>query len=431
MKKVNVGLIGMGTVGTGVAKALLHRSSWLAQRAGVKLVLKKVSVRNPRRKRSVALKPGMLVKRARDLVRNPEIDIVVELMGGHHPARELVLEAIRSGKHVVTANKALLAHSGAEIFKAAKRAGVDVQYEASVAGAIPIIKTLQESLVANELHRIYGIINGTANFILSEMEKQECSFKAALAEAQKRGYAERNPALDIRGIDSAHKLSILSLLAFGKTAQPDDIFVDGIASITPNDIRYARSLGYAIRLLAIAKRRKQDLELRVHPTLLPERHPLALVSGVHNAVYVKGDMIGDQLLYGQGAGRWPTTSAVLADLVDVARNVASGAHQRVPAFPGRSPIRRIRKMGEVEGRYYLRFSCIDKPGVLSRITQRLGAHQISIASVIQLDRRYGRIVPLVMITHEAKERNVQKALAAIDRMAVVRNKTMVIRMERG
>ena len=432
MTKVNVGLLGLGTVGTGVAKVLLERSAWFARRAGVPITLKRIATRHPARQRAVRLKPGLVTSDARAILRDPDIQVVVELIGGIHPAREYVLEAIRAGKYVVTANKALLAHHGAEIFQAAARAGVDVYFEASVAGGIPIIKALREGLVANELQAFYGIINGTSNFILSEMARENCSFEAALKEAQSRGYAERNPALDLKGIDTAHKLSILALLAFGRTVPPGELFVEGIPGITQNDLRYAHDLGYAIKLLAIAKREGAELELRVHPTLLPRQHPLARVNGVFNAVYVKGDLVGEQLFYGQGAGRWPTASAVLADLVDVARNVAHGTARRVPTLaPSDSPIRRIRRIGQVEGRYYFRFSCIDRPGVLAKIARILGAHRISIASVIQPDRRRDHIVPLIMVTHEARERDVQEALALIDQLAIIRRRTMAIRIERG
>ena len=431
LQKIHVGLIGLGTVGTGVAKTLLERPDWFARRAGVPVVLKRICTRHPNRARPVRLRAGLVTTDARRLLRDPELQVIIELMGGIHPAREFVLEAIRAKKHVVTANKALLAQHGAEIFQAAARAGVDVYFEASVAGGIPIIKALREGLVANEIQALYGIINGTSNFILSEMARENCSFDAALKDAQARGYAERNPALDVNGMDAAHKLSILSLLSFGKTVAPADMFVEGIPGITQNDLRYAHDLGYAIKLLAIGKREGSELELRVHPTLLPRQHPLARVSGVYNAIYVKGDLVGEQLFYGQGAGRWPTTSAVLADLVDVARNIAFNAPRRVPALTPGSPVRRIRRMGEVEGRYYFRFSCIDRPGVLARIARILGAHRISIASVIQPDRRREQIVPLIMVTHEARERDAQEAMRLIDRLGVIRRRTVALRIERG
>jgi len=432
MDKVNVGLIGLGTVGSGVAKMLLTRGELLARRAGVRLALKKVCVRNPRRVRSVRIDSRLIARDPRVILEDPEIDVVIELMGGIHPAKELILKALKNGKPVVTANKALLAHAGAEVFRAASKSGADLYFEASVAAGIPIIKMLREALIANDLEVLYGILNGTTNFILTEMGRGDGrSFKSALKEAQERGYAERNPSLDLKGFDTSHKLAILTLLGFGKSVDPKQIYVEGIQGITANDVRYAHDFGYTIKLLGIAKRDGEELEVRVHPTLLPNSHLLSSVNGVHNGVFVKGDLIGEQLLYGQGAGRLPTTSAVLADLIDVARNLKYKSPQRIPPPVPVKRIRRIRRIGEIEGRYYFRFSCIDRPGVLSRIARILGAHRISIASVIQKDRRREHIVPLVMMTHDARERDVQEALAEIDRLPVVRRKSVSIRMERG
>jgi len=430
MDKINVGILGLGTIGSGVAKMLLTRGEFLARRAGVGLSLKKVCVRHPRRSRSLRIDPRLITSNPRSIVEDPEIQIVVELIGGVHPAKELVLKALENGKPVVTANKALLCHEGEDVFRAAAKAGVDIYFEASVAGGIPIIKTFREGLIANDLEVLYGILNGTTNFILTEMARGD-SFQTALEEAQARGYAERNPSLDIKGYDTAHKLSILTLLGFGKRIQPDQIYVEGIQEITSNDVRYAHDLGYTIKLLGIAKREGDELEVRVHPTLLPNNHLLSNVSGIYNAVFVKGDLIGDMVLYGQGAGRLPTVSAVIADIVDVARNLKYNAPQRVsPPLPT-SRIRRVRQMGEIEGRYYFRFSCIDRPGVLARIARVLGAHRISIASVVQKDRRREHIVPVIMVTHDARERDVQKALAEIDRMSLIRRTSVSIRMERG
>ncbi len=432
MDKVNVGLIGLGTVGSGVAKMLLARGEFLARRAGVRLALKKVCVRNPRRVRAIRIDPRLIARDPRAILEDPEIDVVIELMGGIHPAKELILKALKSGKPVVTANKALLAHAGAEVFRAASRSGADLYFEASVAAGIPIIKMLREALIANDLEVRYGILNGTTNFILTEMGTGDGrSCKSALKEAQERGYAERNPSLDLKGFDTSHKLAILTLLGFGKSVDPKQIYVEGIQGITANDVRYAHDFGYTIKLLGIAKRDGDELEVRVHPTLLPNNHLLSSVSGVHNGVFVKGDLIGEQLLYGQGAGRFPTTSAVLADLIDVARNLKYKSPQRIPPPVPVRRIRRVRRIGEIEGRHYFRFSCIDRPGVLSRIARILGAHRISIASVVQKDRRREHIVPLVMMTHDARERDVQEALAEIDRLPVVRRKSVSIRMERG
>ncbi len=432
MDKVNVGLIGLGTVGSGVAKMLLARREFLARRAGIPIALRRVCVRNRRRARPVHVDGRLLTTRPEEILNDPDIHVVVELIGGIHPAKEIILKALAKGKSVVTANKALLAHEGDALFKAAARAGRDLYFECSVAGGIPIIKTLREGLAGNDVEGIYGILNGTTNFILTEMGRGDGrSFKSALKEAQGRGYAERNPSLDIKGIDTAHKLAILTLLAFGKAVRPGEIYVEGIQDLTANDVRYAHEFGHAIKLLGIAKRDGDELEVRVHPTLVPNSHPLAGVSGIHNAIFVKGDLVGDLVLHGQGAGRWPSTSAVVADLVDVARNLRYKSVQRVPPPLTSRRIRRLRRMGEIEGRYYFRFSCIDRPGVLSRIARILGTHRISIASVLQKDRRREHIVPVVMMTHDARERDVQNAMDEVDRMSVVRRKTVVLRMERA
>ncbi len=432
MDKINVGLIGLGTVGSGVAKMLLSRREFLARRAGIPLVLKKVCVRRRNRARWVRVDSRLLTTNPKDILNDPEIDVVVELIGGAHPAKEIVLQAIKNGKQVVTANKALLAHHGAEIFAAAAKAGVDIYFEASVAAGIPIIKSLREGLIGNDIEELYGILNGTTNFILTEMSGRDGrSFKSALKEAQGRGYAERNPSLDLKGIDTAHKLAVLALLGFGKRVLPEQIYVEGIQDITVNDVRYAHDFGYTIKLLGIAKRDGDELEVRVHPTLLPNNHLLSEVDGVHNAVLVKGDLIGELVLYGQGAGRFPTTSAVLSDLVDVARNLKYQSTLRVPPPLPVKRIRRVRPIGEIEGRYYFRFSCIDRPGVLSRISRVLGKHRISIANVVQKDRRREHIVPVIMTTHDAREKDVQEALAEIDRLSIIRRKSVSLRMERA
>jgi len=411
---------------------LLRRRAFLSQKAGVPIVLKKVCTKNPRKKRSIRIDPKLITSNPKLILEDPEIDIVIELMGGLNPAKSMVLKAINNGKSVITANKALLSMHGAELFAAAKKQGVDLYFEASVAGGIPIIKSLREGLVGNEIDGIYGILNGTTNFILTEMSRGEGrSFHAVLGEAQARGYAEKDPTLDLNGMDSAHKLSILTLLAFGKSILPNQMYVEGITGITSDDVRNAAKFGYAIRLLGIAKRIGSQLEVRVHPVLLSKHHALSSVNGVHNAVAVKGDWIGELMLYGPGAGRRATTSAVISDLVDVARNLAGQVVLRVAPPEKTKLIQRIRKMGELEGRYYIRFSCIDEPGVLSMITQILGRYRISIASVIQKDRRRGQAVPLVMMTHDAKEKDIQAALKQIDRLSVVKGKSVLIRMERG
>ncbi len=431
-EKINVGMFGLGTVGSGVAHVLLSRREFLERRTGIPFALKKVCVRRLKKPRLARIDPKLLTTRADEILNDPDIDIVVEVMGGIHPAKEIVLQAIAAGKPVVTANKALLAHHGDEIFTAAANKGVDVYFESSVAGGIPIIKSLREGLVGNDIEALYGILNGTTNFILTEMARGEGrSFESALKEAQERGYAEQNPALDLKGIDTAHKISVLALLAFGKMVRPDQIYVEGIQQITANDVRYAHDFGYTVKLLGIAKREGDQLEIRVHPTLLPNNHLLSSVNGVYNGVFVKGDLVGEQLLYGQGAGRFATTSAVISDLVDIGRNLVRQTPQRIPLPLPSKRIRRVRKIGEMEGRYYFRFSCIDRPGVLATIARILGSHRISIASVVQKDRRREHIVPVVMMTHDAKEKDVQAALAEINALKAVRRKSVSIRIDRA
>jgi homoserine dehydrogenase len=363
---------------------------------------------------------------------DPRIDIVVELMGGIHPAKEFVLEAIRNGKHVVTANKALLATEGNEIFRAAAAQGVDVGFEASVAGGIPIIKVLREGLVANHIVAVYGIINGTSNYILTMLTEEKVEFSDALREAQRLGYAEADPTFDIEGFDAAHKLTILSSLAYGIPLSYEQVHKEGITKITAEDIDFASELGYKVKPLAIAKASAGEIELRVHPTMVSNHYLISKVDGVFNAVYVEGDAVGSSLYYGRGAGDLPTGSAVVADIVDIGRRIASGGRvvPRLRAFSaqgGEGP--RIKTIAEIESMYYFRFSAFDKPGVLSKIAGVLGGNDISIASVIQKGRRLGGSVPLVVLTHRARERDVLSALDQIDRLPVVSDRTLFIRVE--
>jgi len=430
MEKINVGLIGFGTVGVGVAKALLEKSALLERQVGARIVLKAVCDREFRRKRNIKINKKLLTTDVNKILGNPDIDVVVELMGGIHPAKEFILKAIKSGQHVVTANKALLSESGEEIFEAAKKAGVEIFFEASVGGGIPIIKSLREGLVANEIDTILGIVNGTSNYILSSMAAEGLSFSDALLEAKKKGYAERNPSLDVEGHDSAHKLAILTLLGFGKAVKPEDICVEGILDISQNDIKYAEEFGYSVKLLAIAKNVDGELEVRVHPTLLSKEHLLSSVDGVYNAIYVHGDMVGGVLFYGRGAGQGPAASSVVSDIVDLARDLRSNSVGRVPIYMKNKSIKKIRKIDEIEARYYIRISCIDKPGVLAKVAGILGRHKISISNVGQKERRKARIVPVVLMTHEAKEKNMRRALEEINRLSAVRRKTVAIRVER-
>ena len=428
--KINVGLIGVGTVGAGVARALLEKGRLLEQRVGARLVLRRACDRVFRNSRALRLPAKLLTRDPQAVLRDDDIQIVVELIGGIEPAKTLILDALRRGKHVVTANKALLADSGRELFAAASRAKRDLYFEASVGGGIPIIKALREGLIANELDAILGIVNGTSNYILTRMREKKLSFHEALLEAKERGYAERNPSLDIDRHDAAHKLAILTLLGFGIQVRPGDIHVEGISKISQADIQYADDLGYCIKPLAIAKQVDHELEVRVHPTLLEKTHLLANVNGVYNAIYVHGDMVGSSLFYGRGAGQGPAASSVVSDIADVALNIASGRKPRIPL--NRHPvhgIRRLRRMGAVETRYYMRFLVTDKPGVLAKIAGVLGRHHISIASVHQKERRAARIVPVVMMSHEAKESNVRAALHAIDRLGFVKQPTVALRTE--
>jgi len=429
MNRVNVGIIGFGTVGAGVVKALKQKSAFLQKNSGVKLRLKKICDINLRRKRNVVIDKRMLTRNPNEILQDPDISIVVELIGGIHPAKEIIISALENKKNVVTANKALLAQEGKDIFKAAKKNGVDVYFGASVAGGVPIIKALRESLVSNRIDTILGIVNGTSNYILTEMAREGYSFKRALLEAKKHGYAERRPSLDVKGVDSAHKLVLLALLGFGKFVKMDNIYVEGILDISPSDMKYAEEFGYVIKLLAIAKGEGEELEVRVHPTLLSKEHLLSNVSGVYNAVYVHGDMVGSVLFYGRGAGQNPAASAVVADIVDLARNLKFDISGRVSPYLKPLRIKRIRSINDIESRYYIRFSAIDKPGVLAKVSGILGRHGISISSVAQKERKKAKIVPIVMMIHEAKERSMRKALAEIDAMPAIKRKSIAIRVE--
>jgi homoserine dehydrogenase len=433
MKEIKVGLIGFGTVGSGVVRILQKNSRLIEKRMGAKLVVKRIADIDLKTDRGVKVKPGVLTRRAGDVIKDPEIDIVMELMGGVEPAKTFILEAIRNKKHIVTANKALLALHGDEIFREAHRFGVDVNFEASVGGGIPLIRSIKEGLVANRIDSIFGILNGTSNYILSKMTDEGGDFKEVLKEAQEKGYAEADPTYDIEGIDAAHKLAILIRLAFGTPLRFKEIFIGGISEITPLDIQFSREFGYRIKLLAIAKMEKGRIEAHVHPTMIPEGHLLSTVEGVFNAIYIKGDAVGPALFYGQGAGQMPTGSAVVSDLVELGRNVliqASG--RRVPLLSFQEwAIEEIplKKMDDVMMPFYMRFSALDRPRVLSKISGILGKNDISISAVIQKGRQVNGAVPVVMMTHEAKEKNVHRALKEINRLGVILGKTMFIRVE--
>ena len=432
MKKIAVGLIGFGTIGTGVVRLLQENKDLISERVGAEIYLKRIADIDIVKSRGVKLESALLTMDASDIFNDAEISIVVELMGGYEPARTFILDAMQRKKHVVTANKALLATHGDEIFQSALRHGVNIGFEASVGGTIPIIKTIKESLVANKILSIYAILNGTSNFILSKMTDEGKSFALVLKEAQALGFAEANPTYDIEGIDAAHKLAILLSLAYGKKVRLDDIFREGIANISEQDIEFGRELGYRIKLLAIAIKRDSDIEVRLHPTMIPFDHLLANVNGNFNAFHIIGDAADSIFLYGQGAGMMPTASAVISDIVDISRDILKGIAIRVPPRvrdeESIEPIRLL-PFEQITTNYYFRFSAVDRPGVLSRISGILGANDISIATVIQKGRKQGGAVPVVMTTYKARECDVRKAMHDIDQLDIVMGKTMLIRIE--
>lgn len=432
MKKINIGILGCGVVGTGVAKLLLEKKELLSSRTGALLNLKRVADPDIKRERDVSFEEGMLVSDANLILNDPEIDIVVELIGGGTVAREYTIRALENGKHVVTANKALLSSHGNEIVKVARTGQVDLAFEASVGGCMPIIKTMRESLIANNIRSISAILNGTCNYILTRISKHGDSFEKALKTAQEKGFAEAEPSLDIDGHDSAHKLAILNSLAHGIDINLEDIHVEGISRIKPIDIKFAANFGYDIKLLAISKARGDQVEARVHPTMIPLSNPLAHVGGVMNAVAIDADETGPTMLYGHGAGMMPTASAVISDIADIARNLIVSAKRRVPILG--YPEDNIKKadilpMKDLATRYYIRCSAMDNPGVLSRISGILGDLGISIESVHQKGKNANGAVPVVMITHMAKEENVVQAIDGIRDMDSIPDKPVLIRIE--
>jgi len=433
VKPISVGLLGIGTVGSGTWEVLARNADEIQRRAGRAIRITRVADKALARARSIVKGKAIVTADAHEVTRAPDVDIVVELIGGYGVAKELVLDAIAHGKQVVTANKALLATHGNEIFAAAQKKGVMVAFEAAVGGGIPIIKALREGLTANRIEWIAGIINGTSNFILSEMRDKGLPFGEVLAEAQRLGYAEADPTFDVEGIDAAHKLTILSALAFGIPMQFRKAYTEGISKLTREDIRYAEELGYRIKLLGITKRVAKGIELRVHPTLVPARRLIANVEGVMNAILVKGDAVGPTLYYGAGAGSQPTASAVVADLVDVTRLITADPGHRVPhlAFqPDRLSDARVLPIGEVETAYYLRMRVLDRPGVLADITRILAQGAISIDAMVQKEPGHGeKQVDIVLLTHRALEKNVAAALKRIEKLKTVVGKVTRIRCE--
>jgi homoserine dehydrogenase len=434
MRTISVGLIGLGNVGSGVVKLLADNAEAIAQRLGGSAVaIRRIAVREADKPRLVDVSPSLITTDVGAVLGDPEIEIVLELMGGEEPARTHVLDAIARGKHIVTANKALLAAHGDEIFAAAAERGVDVYYEASVGGGVPIIRALREGLASDRVDELVAIVNGTSNFLLTTMTEEGRPFDAILKEAQDKGYAEADPSLDVDGWDAAHKLCVLVPLCFGTRIRVDQVLVEGLRGIEPIDFRYAERFGYVIKPLVIGKDHGDSVEARVHPTLIPRRFMLASVNGVYNAVYVSSYALGSSMYYGRGAGMMPTAVAVVSDVIEVSRNLlsssAGGSPLRASRRHGDRKERRIRDPGELTSRYYLRFGVVDKPGVLAQLAGMLGEHEISISEVVQEGQRQeGKPVTVVVTTHRAIEKNVQAALAIINRLPTVREPTRLLRI---
>ncbi|MBN2466623.1 MAG: homoserine dehydrogenase [Deltaproteobacteria bacterium] len=430
MKTIEIGVIGLGTIGTGVVKILRDNREIIEGRVGTKIMVSKIADLDTTTDRGISLDPSILTTNAMDIVNDPRISVVVELIGGEEPAATYLLEAIAKGKHVVTANKALLSARGAEIFQASFDRKVDIGFEGSVCGGIPVIQAIKDGFSANRITLLFGILNGTANYILTKMTDEGRTFQEVLQEAQELGYAEADPALDVNGTDSAHKLSILLSLIYGKQFTASEIHTEGITTITPLDIEFAQELGYRIKLLALFKDDQGAIEARVHPTLIPQDSLLAHVKGVYNAAFICGDAVGPTMFYGRGAGMMPTGSAVVSDIIHICRNILKGSHDQVVPIVTRNDRQlRLKSTNLVKTKYYLRFSAQDRPGVLSQISGILGKYSISIASVIQKGREVFGAVPIFMLTHEAVEENMKGALKEIDALPVTSAKTMVLRIE--
>ncbi|MCD6460440.1 homoserine dehydrogenase [bacterium] len=426
---ITLGLIGLGTIGTGVVKTLQINKSILEERIGKKINLKWVADLNTDLKHNLKIDPNTFITDGRKIVEDPDVDIVIELIGGCTAAKDFILTALKNGKSIVTANKALLAEHGKEIFQAEQSSQGQIGYEASVAGGIPVINTLRNGLAANDIISLYGIINGTANYILTKMSSDKISFEDALKKAQELGYAETDPTFDVEGIDTAHKLLLLGSLARETFFDMNDIYIEGIRGITEKDIAYAAEFDYVIKLLAIYKKKNGVVQLRVHPTLLAKSNLLSSVNDSFNAVSFRGNIVGTNMYYGRGAGELPTASAVVADIVDISNTIVSGNITKRNDFRIPRANITVQDMDDIENRYYLRFGVIDKPGILARIAGILGSLNISISDVYQKERRAGDTVPLVMLTHKAKEKNIRLALNKIDKLDIIRGKTVLIRME--
>jgi len=432
MRPIHVGLIGFGNIGTGVVKLLQTNAEILEKRLGTRLILKKIVDVDISSQRIVSVDPQLLSTDVNSILNDAEIDIVIELVGGYDPALRFITEALNKGKHVVTANKALLATFGNDLFQLADKQQRNICFEASVGGTIPIIKTIREGLVANHIKSILGIMNGTSNYILTKMTDDKEDFETVLKEAQRLGFAEADPTFDVEGVDAAHKLTLVLTLAYGKRVTLNELHREGISSISQQDVEFAGELGYRIKLLAIARQHEEMIEARIHPTMVPFHHLLANVNGNYNAFHIIGDASDSVFLSGQGAGMMPTASAVISDVIDISRDILKGVSWRVPARSFQeAAIQDINLMPieDLMTHYYFRFSALDRPGVLSKIAGILAEGNISIATVIQKGRKKGQAVPIVMITHKSKEKNVRKALEQIDRLDIVQGQTVLIRIE--
>lgn len=430
--QINIGLFGLGTVGGSVYKLLDKNRTSITAKLGFPLHIKKICEPNTERALASGISASMLTTKISDVLDDPEISIIVELIGDKPVAKEIMLDALKLGKHVVTANKAILAAHGPDLYAEAAKNEVDILFEAAVCGAIPILRSIREGFIADKIEAVSGIINGTANFILTQMLDAGLDFKEALALAQSKGYAEADPTADVAGIDSAHKLTILIALAFGKFVSLQKIHIEGITDLTSLDLQMAKRFGYAIKLLGITKMVQGEIEARVHPTMIPRDHMLASVQGAFNAVMIAGENIGQSLCYGLGAGGQATATAVVADVVEIARNIA----ERVPGIPplgyplDKMEKAKVRPMEMLETEYYLRFTTLDRPGVFSKVAAILGTNHISISSVEQHGREEGAEVPIVVLTHKAVEKNVQSALREIDKLPMMTKKSLLIRIEK-
>ncbi len=428
---VNIGLVGFGTVGTGVIKILYNNILRIEERVGNKINIKKICDQDITTSRGIAVPRELLTVDINEIINDPEIDIIVELIGGDKEAKKLVFEGIKRGKHIVTANKSLLSKNWDKIFTMARKKKVLVYFEASVGGGIPVLQALNEGLAANRIESILGILNGTTNYILTKMTKDNKDFKQALQEAQKEGFAERDPTLDIEGIDAQQKLSILCSIAFNSWIKPENIYCEGISHLDQQDIKYAKEeFGYVLKLLAVTKIVKGRIEARVHPTFISEGHLLTSVDNEFNAIYITGDAVGQTMYYGKGAGQMSAASAVVSDIIYLARHVCNGTAGKIPyVHYDKKKKFTINHINNLETKYYLRFTTVDKPGVLAKISGILGKNKVSIASCYQKERATTKEVPIIMITHKAKEGNIRKALRKIDKLPVVRAKTKLIRIE--